>query len=644
MAMKKKEARRATRRAEATPHEDDAHEHPTPQRHGTDPHGGGGDEKPVKPGPIKPVQRDPALNPALHRRVLEFLNQAVHPEDLVFQRPVIGHAHAGGMHQGNPLHEDNPAAMGEHKKKLMSRSTAKRLLELRDREFPLGFRNIKDLWVGQIFTPDHLKDLFDSLSDAVYGRWDVFPQPIPRRGPGSYDGVVHAAMCHTGKVLFITADETTLLWDPNNVAASTFENPVNQPHTMTFPAPDTVGYSQLCGHHVFLNDGKLLSVGGGGYGPNSLAKYGFKFDPVAKSWSRTSNAMSEAKWYPTANVLNDDQVLITDGTTAGNMDIYDIASDTFAPMTGDTKAFPNRYPGLHILPNSVIVYSRTGWASAGAGGGATADHQTAFFTITGATAGTWTNIAAPPPTPVNRAKGMSVLLYRSTPPYVRIMVLGGADLGTTANTYEILDASVLSPLSNWGPATPFPDGQQRSLCSAVLLPDGKVFVCGGILSVNSPCAMYDPFLDSWAPMAALPSIREYHSVAILLPSGQVMVAGWFNTQIEIYNPPYMFATRPTISGVPSLVHHGQTFTIDSPDAISINRVVLVRPMAVTHQTDSEQRVLDMPVTHDAMDPNKLSMVAPHGGHPHAFAPKGYYMLFAVNSAGVPSMGQFIFLH
>jgi hypothetical protein len=588
------------------------------------------------------------LNPAFHRRVLEFLNQAVHPQDSMYQRAMIGHAHAGGMHQGNPLHEDNPALMKEHRKMLMSPETANRLIELRDREFPLGFRNIKELWAGQIFKPDHIRDLLDSLSDGVYGRWDVFPQPIPRLGPGSIDGVVHAAMCHTGKVLFITADETTLLWDPNNTAASTFEAPVNQPHTMTFPAPDTVGYSQLCGHHVFLPDGALLSVGGGGYGPNSAAKYGFKFDPVAKSWSRTSNAMSEAKWYPTANVLNDDQVLITDGTTAGNMDIYDVATDTFSPMTGDTRSFPNRYPGMHILPNSVLVYTRTGWGSPGAGGGATADHQTAFFTITGPTAGTWTNTAAPPttPAPVNRCKGMSVLLYSSTPPYVRLMVLGGADMGVggSANTYEILDASVLSPLSSWGPATPFPDGEQRSLCSAVLLPNGKVFVCGGITRVNSPCAMYDPFADSWAAMAALPSIREYHSVAILLPSGQVMVAGWFNTQIEIYNPPYMFATRPTISDVPSLVHHGQTFTIDSPEAPSINRVVLVRPMAVTHQTDSEQRVLDMPVTHDMTNPNRLSLVAPHGGHPHAFAPKGYYMLFAVNSAGVPSVGQFIFLH
>ena len=237
----------------------------------------------------------------------------------------------------------------------------------------------------------------------------------------------------------------------------------------------------------------------------------------------------------------------------------------------------------------------------------------------------------------------SVLLYSSTPPYIRIMVMGGVD-NATNNTYEILDASVLSPLSSWGPPTPFPDGEHRSLCSAVLLPNGNVFVCGGIQRVNSPCATYNPFTDSWSAMAALPSIRDYHSVAILLPSGQVMMAGWQSTQIEIYNPPYMFATRPVVNPVPTLVHHGQTFTIDSPDAATIAKVILMRPMAITHQTDGEQRVLEMPITHDPAHPTQVSLIAPHGGHPHAFAPKGYYLLFAVNGAGVPSAGQFIFLH
>jgi hypothetical protein len=585
--------------------------------------------------PLKPVQEDPLLNPPLHRRILIFLNEAVTPEDLMYERVTVVHTEGGLAHQGNPVHEDNPDAMHMKRKPLMSRETAVRLLEFREREFPLGFRHLNEVFAKRIFDLERLRHLFELLSDAVYGRWDTFPQPIPRRGPGGLDGVVHAALCRTGKVLFITADETTVLWDPNNTAPSTFEDPVNQPHTM----PD--GYSQLCGHHVFLPDGQLLSVGGGGYGPNPAAHFGWRFDPVGKSWARTANSMSESKWYPTANILNDEKVLITCGNTSGNMDIYDVATDTFATMTGDTKHFPNLYPGLHLLPNSVMVYSRTGWGSAGPGGFATLDNTTSFFTFTGPTSGVWNDIAT---ATVNRAKGTSVLLYASTPPYLRIMVLGGVD-NATNNTYEILDVAVLSPLSAWGPSTPFADGEHRSLCSAVLLPDGNVFVCGGIQRANSPCALYDPMADTWSAMAALPSIRDYHSVAILLPSGQVMVAGWQNTSIEIFSPPYLFRSpRPTLTTVPALVHHGQTFIVESPDAPSIAKVVLVRPTAITHQTDGEQRVLEMPLTHDPANPTQLSLVAPHGGHPHAVAPKGYYMLFAIKNDGVPSEGKFIFLH
>jgi hypothetical protein len=131
-------------------------------------------------------------------------------------------------------------------------------------------------------------------------------------------------------------------------------------------------------------------------------------------------------------------------------------------------------------------------------------------------------------------------------------------------------------------------------------------------------------------------------VSILLPSGRVMMAGWNNSSIEIFDPPYMFHTRPTISAAPSLVHHSQTFTISSPNAASIDRAVLVRPMAITHQTDSEQRVLLMGCVH--RKGHKLTLKAPHGGHPHALAPKGYYMLFVVNDSGIPSEGRWIYLH
>ena len=244
----------------------------------------------------------------------------------------------------------------------------------------------------------------------------------------------------------------------------------------------------------------------------------------------------------------------------------------------------------------------------------------------------------------DRTKGMSVMLLSNTAPYVRILVVGGSDPSTN-NTYEIIDATLLSPATNWNPSMSFPDGEHRSLCSAVLLPDGNVFLCGGIQRTNSPCVLFNPQTNTWSPMAALPSMRDYHSVALLLPSGKVMMAGWNNTTIEIFSPPYLLrGTRPVISSAPSQVHYEENFVIESPDADSIVKVVLVRPMAITHQTDTEQKVLEMPYIHDHAHPTHLTVTAPHGGHPHSLAQQGYYMMFAIKNSGVPSVAKWIYLH
>ena len=256
--------------------------------------------------------------------------------------------------------------------------------------------------------------------------------------------------------------------------------------------------------------------------------------------------------------------------------------------------------------------------------------------------GTWQRIQTGA---VNRSKGMSVLLLSPTAPFVRIFVMGGTD-NSTNNTFEILDASILSPTSSFGPATPFPDGENRSLPNGVLLPDGSLFVAGGIQRINSPCAMFNPSSNTWAPMAALPSIRDYHSVALLLPSGKVTMAGWNNEKIEIFSPPYLFrGARPRIDSAPDVVHHGAEFTIESPDAESIVKVVFVRPMAVTHQTDSEQKVIQLlPFIHDHANPERITLTAPNGAHPHPVAQRGHYMMFAINNNGVPSNAKWVYLH
>lgn len=62
-------------------------------------------------------------------------------------------------------------------------------------------------------------------------------------------------------------------------------------------------------------------------------------------------------------------------------------------------------------------------------------------------------------------------------------------------------------------------------------------------------------------------------------------------------------------------------------------------MAVTHQTDSEQRAIELLFHQSGTD--TLAATAPNGRHPHGMAPSGYYMLFILNKDGVPSVATFI---
>jgi AraC-like DNA-binding protein len=98
------------------------------------------------------------IDAAFHRRLLAVLNDAVAPEDLMYEKAMVVHAEGGFTHQGNPLHEDNPEAMKMKRRMLMSRETAERVLAFRDKEFPLGFRNLTELLTR--FDLDRFRHLF----------------------------------------------------------------------------------------------------------------------------------------------------------------------------------------------------------------------------------------------------------------------------------------------------------------------------------------------------------------------------------------------------------------------------------------------------------------------------------------------------
>ena len=189
--------------------------------------------------------------------------------------------------------------------------------------------------------------------------------------------------------------------------------------------------------------------------------------------------------------------------------------------------------------------------------------------------------------------------------------------------------------------------------NATILPNGKVLALGG--SANDEDAstaslnadLYDPETNTFSSAGANAFPRLYHSNALLLPNGTVAVAGGNPTEgvyephIEVYSPAYLFnadgspATRPTVTGAPATIRYGATFDVQTPDAAAIASVVLMRPGAPTHAFDMDQRLVNASF---AAQSGKLTVTAPPNGN---VAPPGYYMVFILNSAGVPSIARFV---
>ena len=139
-------------------------------------------------------------------------------------------------------------------------------------------------------------------------------------------------------------------------------------------------------------------------------------------------------------------------------------------------------------------------------------------------------------------------------------------------------------------------------------------------------------------MASLTRIRTYHSIALLLPDGRVLSAGgtFGRASAEIYSPPYLFhGSRPTITSAPANVAYGQSFFVGTPDATSISKVTLITLSSVTHGFNMGQRI-SRPSFSQAT--GGLNVTAPSDPNK---TPPGYYMLFILNSNGVPSVAKIV---
>ncbi len=428
---------------------------------------------------------------------------------------------------------------------------------------------------------------------------------------------VHTALLPNGNVLMWEA------WELPDTPSVRVWNPTTQQFVST-PHPTSAIF---CAGQAMLADGRQF-VAGGMLDNSKGIKHSSIFDPATNKWTRKAN-MAYARWYPTTVTLGDGRVLvlggqITPGVYAQIPEIYNPATNVWAPLN-NAKLNVGEYQELNafVLPNGKVLIN-----AAKDGITRTLDPNTQ----------TWTAYGRSP------APDGTAAMFRPG----KLLVTGGGGLerngsGPTVNTSAVLDMT--QPAPAW--RTTAPMASVRDQHNLVLLPDGKVFAVGGsttdIFTGALAAEIWDPATETWTTMASMAQPRMYHSTALLLPDGRVLVAGGGREgsapdylTAQIYSPPYLSkGPRPTIASAPAAATYGSTMTVGTPDAANIASAAFVRLGSNTHTVNFDQRYIPLDFTQTA---GGLTVQSPLDANT---APPGYYMLFIVDGNGVPSVSKMV---
>ena len=324
---------------------------------------------------------------------------------------------------------------------------------------------------------------------------------------------VHMTMQPDGKILMF-----------DGFAAALNSERVYNPTTQTF-TDVPYGRNLFCAGHILLPDGRSLIVGGHVQADQGLADTTL-FNDSTNSWVRAPD-MSVTRWYPTATQLPDGRVLVFSGDNiitdrpgqvppfkdaAVNSlpEIYDPVANTWQDLTNSRLTSP-LYPYMFVLSDGRIL-------------DAGPDLTTRILTP-----GTWawSTIGTSP------FDGMSAVMYRPD----KIMKSGswadpdfsGANVYNAQARTAVLDMSQANP--TWRETAPM--ALARAYHNLTLLPDGTVLASGGESQSDGvnlakgvlPAEIWNPDSETWTTVASLTNAREYHSTALLLQDGRVLMAG-----------------------------------------------------------------------------------------------------------------------
>ncbi|KAK4555299.1 hypothetical protein LTR86_007596 [Recurvomyces mirabilis] len=522
--------------------------------------------------------------------------------------------------------------------------------------------------------------------------------PAPANpNPGSFKQVgdsgvpaMHAALLPNGHVVFLDKVENfTNAHLPNGqLAYSTGYDPVAN----TF-FPLAYKTNAFCSGGSFLPDGTLINVGGnapltwldptvgdGFRGIRYLRRSATDATLDGQSWSEPGNLLDTARWYASCQTMPDGRIFVASGSLNGlNPTVTANNNPTFEIL--DTEGITNgvsttvdllarvhpyfMYPFIHLLNDGTLFI---------------------FASMSSEILDVANNkvVKSLPDLPGQYRTypntGGSVLLpLSSTNGWAPSIIIcgGGAYQAITSPTDPSCGRiSPLAPNADWEMDS-IPTG--RGMVEGTLLPDGTVIWLNGAQSGSegfnlatkpaTEALIYDPVKPlgkRWTTGASSPIPRLYHSIALLLLDGTVMIAGsnpdempvvypaldpqGFSTElaVEIYTPPYLSGEnadrRPTgivLSTLNLKADGTSTFsmTFTAPQGAQGMRVALYHGGFVTHALHMSHRMLFLDTTGwqaGSME-QRITVTSPPNGN---VAPPGPYVVYVVVD-GVPGVGQFV---
>ena len=409
------------------------------------------------------------------------------------------------------------------------------------------------------------------------------------------------------------------------------------PQTHHFIETNNTYQDMFAAHLSLLEDGRLFISGG-----NNHVKTSSVFDFKNNTWTRLED-MNRGRWYATNVALPSGEVLSALGSSGGRYpEVWNEKTGwkvlTGIELTNPIQQYNNYYerewwPLLHVAPLGYVFHSGP---------------TPLMHNISTKNLGNILQVGTE-----NRdwypKHGTTIMVNEG-----KLLVAGGAISGEnkkSTNKAMLIDINSAIPRVSSVGSMKYP----RKFHNGVMLPTGEVLVVGGNKSGIKfadkdsilPVEIWNPETQKWREGAEISVPRNYHSIALLMPNGKVLSAGGGlcnciadHQNAQLYSPSYLFnnagelAKRPLITVAFDTVKNGQTFTVQSDTAIE--KFSLVKMSSTTHGVNTDLRYLAP--SFKAVGNGNYRLTA--HANSNILTP-GYWMLFAIDQKGVPSVAKII---